>query len=58
MCLNTEWGGLGNAGELDKFLTKYDDELDKESGQRRGKQRFEKAISGLYLVRLPNISKY
>ncbi|XP_078140206.1 hexokinase HKDC1-like [Centroberyx gerrardi] len=48
MCINTEWGGLGEDGCLDDIITRYDTEVDRES-LNHGKQRFEKLISGLYL---------
>ncbi|KAG7279180.1 hypothetical protein CRUP_022375 [Coryphaenoides rupestris] len=40
MCINTEWGGLGEDGCLDDIITPYDSAVDKE---------FEKMTSGLYL---------
>lgn len=48
MCINTEWGGFGDDGKLDEFLTKYDNQLDANS-INQGKQRFEKTISGMYM---------
>lgn len=49
MCVNTEWGGFGDDGALADFLTIYDTQLD-ENSINPGKQRFEKTISGMYLV--------
>lgn len=49
MCINTEWGGFGDDGALDDFLTKYDAKLD-ELSINPGQQRFEKTISGMYMV--------
>lgn len=49
MCINTEWGGFGDDGKLADFLTKYDKQLD-ENSINPGRQRFEKAISGMYMV--------
>lgn len=49
MCINTEWGGFGDDGALDQFLTIYDKQLDQKS-INPGRQRFEKTISGMYLV--------
>jgi hexokinase len=49
MCVNTEWGGFGDDGKLDPFLSKWDQLLDKKS-IHPGKQRFEKTISGMYMV--------
>uniref|UniRef100_A0A183BRT7 hexokinase n=1 Tax=Globodera pallida TaxID=36090 RepID=A0A183BRT7_GLOPA len=51
MCLNTEWGGFGDDGALDEYLTMYDRKLDKHS-INPGRQRFEKTISGMYLGEL------
>ncbi|KAK1891612.1 Hexokinase HKDC1 [Dissostichus eleginoides] len=48
MCINTEWGGLGDDGSLDDIITHYDSEVDQNS-LNPGKQRFEKLISGMYL---------
>ncbi|XP_040892463.1 hexokinase HKDC1-like [Toxotes jaculatrix] len=48
MCINTEWGGLGDDGSLDDIVTSYDVEVDKNS-INPGKQRFEKLTSGMYL---------
>lgn len=48
MCVNTEWGGLGDDGSLDDIITPYDTEVDQTS-LNPGKQRFEKLTSGMYL---------
>uniref|UniRef100_A0A4W6FZN5 Hexokinase-2 n=1 Tax=Lates calcarifer TaxID=8187 RepID=A0A4W6FZN5_LATCA len=48
MCINTEWGGLGDDGSLDDIITPYDVEVDQTS-INPGKQRFEKLTSGMYL---------
>uniref|UniRef100_A0A668AKZ4 Hexokinase-3 n=1 Tax=Myripristis murdjan TaxID=586833 RepID=A0A668AKZ4_9TELE len=48
MCINTEWGGLGEDGCLDDIITEYDNAVDRES-INHGRQRFEKLTSGLYL---------
>uniref|UniRef100_A0A7N6BIQ1 Hexokinase-2 n=1 Tax=Anabas testudineus TaxID=64144 RepID=A0A7N6BIQ1_ANATE len=48
MCINTEWGGLGDDGSLDDIITPYDTEVDHNS-INPGKQRFEKLTSGMYL---------
>ncbi|XP_044202873.1 hexokinase HKDC1-like isoform X1 [Thunnus albacares] len=48
MCINTEWGGLGDDGSLDDIITPYDVEVDQNS-VNAGKQRFEKLTSGMYL---------
>ncbi|XP_028257557.1 putative hexokinase HKDC1 isoform X2 [Parambassis ranga] len=48
MCINTEWGGLGDDGSLDDIATPYDKEVDQNS-INPGKQRFEKLTSGMYL---------
>lgn len=31
MCVNTEWGAMGDDGSLDFILTKYDTQLDQDS---------------------------
>ncbi|KAF1392977.1 hypothetical protein PFLUV_G00033620 [Perca fluviatilis] len=48
MCINTEWGGLGDDGSLNDIITPYDIEVDQNS-LNPGKQRFEKLTSGMYL---------
>ncbi|XP_028298855.1 putative hexokinase HKDC1 [Gouania willdenowi] len=48
MCVNTEWGGLGDDGSLDDIITSYDTAVDQNS-INPGKQRFEKLTSGMYL---------
>ncbi|TMS13176.1 Putative hexokinase HKDC1 [Larimichthys crocea] len=48
MCINTEWGGLGDDGSLDDIITPYDVEVNQNS-LNPGKQRFEKLTSGMYL---------
>ncbi|CAJ1048863.1 putative hexokinase HKDC1 [Xyrichtys novacula] len=48
MCINTEWGGLGDDGSLDDIITPFDVEVNRNS-VNPGKQRFEKLTSGMYL---------
>ncbi|XP_027871931.1 putative hexokinase HKDC1 [Xiphophorus couchianus] len=48
MCVNTEWGGLGDDRCLEDIITPYDAEVDMHS-VNPGKQRFEKLTSGMYL---------
>ncbi|XP_060094812.1 hexokinase-3 [Heteronotia binoei] len=48
MCINTEWGSFGIAGELDDMLTEFDQLMDKETCDQ-GICRFEKMIGSLYL---------
>ncbi|XP_060924664.1 hexokinase HKDC1-like isoform X2 [Limanda limanda] len=48
MCMNTEWGGLGDHGSLNDLITPYDAEVDLNS-LNPGKQRFEKLTGGMYL---------
>lgn len=43
MCINTEWGGLGDDGSLDDVITPYDIEVDQNS-INVGKQRLEMHI--------------
>lgn len=38
MCINTEWGGLGDDGSLDDIITPYDVEVNQNS-LNPGKQR-------------------
>lgn len=40
MCINTEWGGLGDDGSLDDIITPYDIEVN-ETSLNPGKQRSE-----------------
>nr|KAF6418415.1 glucokinase [Rousettus aegyptiacus] len=51
MCVNTEWGAFGDAGELDEFLLEYDRMVD-ESSLNPGQQLYEKLISGKYMGEL------
>ncbi|XP_053573022.1 hexokinase-3 [Bombina bombina] len=48
MCVNMEWGALGDDGELRPFQTDYDHQVDQNSFAP-GKQCFDKMISGMYL---------
>ncbi|XP_077121828.1 hexokinase-3 isoform X1 [Ranitomeya variabilis] len=48
MCINVEWGALGDNGELREIETEYDCLIDQMS-HTPGKQRFDKMISGLYM---------
>ncbi|XP_073507467.1 hexokinase-3 [Phyllobates terribilis] len=48
MCINVEWGALGDNGELREIETEYDCQIDQMS-HAPGKQRFDKMISGLYM---------
>lgn len=38
MCVNMEWGGFGDAGELDDFCTGFDRDVD-DCSTSPGKQR-------------------
>lgn len=40
MCVNTEWGAFGDAGELDDFCTQFDHSVDGCS-TNPGKQRYQ-----------------
>ncbi|XP_045053379.2 hexokinase-4 isoform X1 [Desmodus rotundus] len=51
MCVNTEWGAFGDAGELDEFLLEYDRMVD-ESSLNPGQQLYEKLIGGKYMGEL------
>ncbi|CAG7819509.1 unnamed protein product [Allacma fusca] len=46
--INTEWGAFGDNGVLDFILTDYDRDVDEQS-INRGKQLYEKMISGMYM---------
>ena len=49
--VNTEWGAFGDNGILDFMRTNWDHDIDVNS-VNRGKQKFEKLISGLYIGEL------
>ncbi len=51
MIVNTEWGAFGDQGELDFIRTKWDEAVDSGS-LNKGKQIFEKMISGMYMGEL------
>lgn len=51
MCINTEWGGLGDDGCLDDIITSYDSEVDKNS-INQGKQRLNMLLVFYYPVGL------
>lgn len=44
MCINTEWGGLGDDGSLDEITTSYDVAVDRNS-HNPGKQRSEHSLN-------------
>lgn len=46
--INTEWGAFGDNGCLEFLRTPFDREIDQES-LNKGKQLFEKMISGMYM---------
>ncbi|EDV20785.1 uncharacterized protein TRIADDRAFT_50939 [Trichoplax adhaerens] len=46
--INIEWGSFGDHGHLDNIRTGFDREIDEHS-LNRGKNTFEKMISGMYL---------
>ncbi|KAL3992872.1 hypothetical protein ACER0C_010146 [Sarotherodon galilaeus] len=51
MCVNTEWGGFGDDGALNDYITEFDQDVDATS-INPGKQIFEKMVSGMYLGEL------
>ncbi|KAJ6633383.1 Hexokinase type 2 [Pseudolycoriella hygida] len=51
MIINTEWGALGDNGSLEFIRTSYDRAIDEQS-INRGKQIYEKMISGMYMGEL------
>lgn len=48
MCINVEWGALGDDGGLKAIETEYDQQIDQTSHIPK-KQRFDKMISGMYM---------
>ncbi|XP_054832345.1 hexokinase-3 [Eublepharis macularius] len=54
MCINTEWGTFGDAGELDDILTEFDQLMDKESFNQ-GISRFDKLVGRMYLCEIVRI---
>ncbi|XP_075716164.1 hexokinase-3 isoform X2 [Rhinoderma darwinii] len=48
MCINVEWGALGDDGGLRDIETEYDQQIDQMS-HAPGKQRFDKMTSGMYM---------
>lgn len=48
MCVNMEWGAFGDDGALDDIRTDIDREID-ENSPNKGRQLYEKLISGMYL---------
>lgn len=48
MCINMEWGAFGDDGALDDVRNGYDRDID-ENSLNKGKQLYEKMISGMYL---------
>ncbi|KAI8121832.1 Hexokinase-1 [Lucilia cuprina] len=51
MIINCEWGAFGDKGCLEFVRTKYDRQID-ETTHNRGRQIFEKMLSGMYLGEL------
>ncbi|XP_067879254.1 hexokinase-4 isoform X2 [Heterodontus francisci] len=54
MCVNTEWGGFGDTGELEEFRLEYDCVID-ETSNNPGYQLFEKIIGGKYMGELTRL---
>ncbi|CAH2277367.1 hexokinase-2 [Pelobates cultripes] len=48
MCINVEWGALGDDGELSDIQTEFDHQVDITS-ITHGKQCFDKMVSGMYM---------
>ena len=46
--INSEWGAFGDNGVLDFVRTVWDEEIDNQS-INKGRQKFEKMVSGMYL---------
>lgn len=53
--INLEWGAFGDAGCLDFIMTEYDRDIDNHS-INKGKQVFEKMISGMYMGELAGLA--
>lgn len=51
MCINTEWGRLGDNGSLNDIVTVYDIEVDQNS-LNPGKQRFTAQCSVLNVLKI------
>lgn len=59
MCINTEWGGLGDDGSLEDIVTPYDGEVDRMS-VNPGKQRSDTrhtSTSYTHVARFPSSLK-
>ncbi|XP_058809472.1 hexokinase type 2 [Phymastichus coffea] len=54
MLINAEWGAFGERGTLDFVLTEFDRDID-ENSINKGKQLFEKMISGMYMGELARL---
>ncbi|KAF7233110.1 hypothetical protein EG68_08977 [Paragonimus skrjabini miyazakii] len=54
LVINTEWGGFGDSGTLQQFMTKYDKEIDAAT-LTPGKQIFEKMVATLYIGELARL---
>ncbi|XP_032869919.1 hexokinase-4 [Amblyraja radiata] len=54
MCVNTEWGGFGDTGELEEFRLEYDCIID-ETSINPGYQLFEKIVGGKYMGELTRL---
>lgn len=51
MCINMEWGAFGDDGALEDIRNDFDREVDRTS-LNKGKQLYEKMISGMYMGEL------
>ncbi|XP_037928282.1 hexokinase-1-like [Teleopsis dalmanni] len=51
MLINIEWGALGEKGYLEYFFNKHDIYID-EMSSNRGKQLFNKLVSGKYIIEM------
>ncbi|XP_051896764.1 hexokinase-4 isoform X2 [Pristis pectinata] len=54
MCVNTEWGGFGDTGELEEFRLEYDCIVD-ETSINPGYQLYEKIVGGKYMGELTRL---
>jgi len=54
MIVNTEWGAFGDNGVLDFVRNQFDETVD-DNSLNKGKQLFEKMISGMYMGELTRV---
>lgn len=55
MLINAEWGAFGERDTLDFVVTEFDRDID-DNSINKGKQIFEKMISGMYMGELARLA--